>query len=210
MKVTPLRGCPTVRAVTIATPDVKTGARIKGGVLISRLRFLRERGGEALVDRVTQRVTAEDREVLKGFLLPTSWYPLDLNLRLDHAIADEVSPKAPDQVFIEMGRASAQANLTAAQSMFVRVGDPHSLLAQAPTIYRHYYAVGHREYERLGEHAARVRTFDADSVTATDCLTIVGWHQRAIELCGGSDVRVVEEKCRARGADHCAYRCEWR
>lgn len=189
--------------------DVKSGARIKGGVLISRLRFLREQGGEPLVGQVLRRLSPEDRSVLGGFLLPTSWYPLDLNLRLDQAIADVVSPHAPGQVFLDMGRTSAQAALTGAQSMFVRAGDPHHLLSQAPTIYRHYYAVGTREYERLGDRAARVRTFNAESVTSTDCLTIVGWHQRAVELCGGRDVKVVEERCRARGDEHCAYRLEW-
>jgi uncharacterized protein (TIGR02265 family) len=190
--------------------EVKAGARIKGGVLLSRLRFLRDRGGEALVGQVLGRLSADDRSVLQGFLLPTSWYPLDLNLRLDQAIADGVSPQAPDEVFREMGRVSAQANLTAgAQAAFVRPNDPHGLLSQAPTIYRHYYAVGYREYERLTERSARIRTYNAESVTATDCLTIAGWHQRAVELCGGKSVKVVEEKCRAKGDDHCAYRIEW-
>jgi predicted hydrocarbon binding protein len=69
--------------------------------------------------------------------------------------------------------------------------------------------VGRRTYEKVGERGALLRTFDAGSVTVADCLTVVGWHERAIELCGGRDVKVTEAKCRARGAPHCEYRCEW-
>ena len=52
-------------------------------------------------------------------------------------------------------------------------------------------------------------TSGAEQVTATDCLTVVGWHERAIELSGGRGVQVAEECCRTKGADHCAYLCSW-
>jgi len=55
-----------------------------------------------------------------------------------------------------------------------------------------------------------LKTFDAENVTANDCLTVVGWHERAIELCGGTNVRVRETKCRDRGDAHCEYACSWR
>jgi len=32
-----------------------------------------------------------------------------------------------------------------------------------------------------------LRTLGAATASATDCLTVVGWHKRAIKLCGGSD-----------------------
>jgi len=64
-------------------------------------------------------------------------------------------------------------------------------------------------YEKTGDCSAVLRTYDAESVTAEDCLTVVGWHVRAIELCGGRTVEVVETLCRARGAPYCEYRCTW-
>jgi uncharacterized protein (TIGR02265 family) len=108
-----------------------------------------------------------------------------------------------------MGRASADANLLGPHRPFVKPGDPHFLLSSAPNIYAAYYGVGRRTYERTGETSAVLRTFDAESVTATDCLTVVGWHVRAIELCGGKDPRVVESRCRTRGDPHCEYHCAW-
>jgi uncharacterized protein (TIGR02265 family) len=192
-------------------PTLKpVGPGIRGSVLASRLKFVREKGGPEARDRVIARLPAEDQQVLRSWLESAAWYPFELNQRLDDAIAQELSPDDRRRVFLEMGRASAEANLLAGQRKFVKDGDPQALLAGAPEIYAAYYAKGRRTYEKAGNTAAILRTYDAESVTAEDCLTVVGWHIRAIELCGGKDVKVVETACRARGQALCEYRCEWK
>ncbi len=186
-----------------------TGSRIKGGVLISRLNMLRQHGGQVRVDEVLRRLPPEDQAVLRKMILPIAWYPMELNLRLDSAIAEVLSPEDKRRAFIDMGRASAEESLHGAQHVFVRPGDPQFLLSQAPQIYRFYYAVGSRTYEKTGPKAAVLRTFGAENVTEADCLTIIGWHERAIELSGGRSVSVAHPLCRARGAPHCEYQCSW-
>lgn len=186
-----------------------TGSRIKGGVLISRLNMLRQHGGQVRVDEVLRRLPPEDQAVLRKMILPIAWYPMELNLRLDSAIAEVLSPEDKRRAFIDMGRASAEESLHGAQHVFVRPGDPQFLLSQAPQIYRFYYAVGSRTYEKTGPKAAVLRTFGAENVTEADCLTIIGWHERAIELSGGRSVSVAHPLCRARGAPHCEYHCTW-
>ncbi len=185
------------------------GPRIKGHVLLSRLAYVRERGGEPALETVLARLPQADRDALRGWILPIAWFPLELNLRLDDAIATVFSPEDRTRVFLEMGRASADANLGGSQKPFVKEGDPHFLLSSAPRIYAAYYQVGRREYEKTGPTSAVLRTYDAESVTAADCLTVVGWHERAIALCGGKEPTVVETRCRARGDPHCEYRCSW-
>ncbi|PTL80558.1 TIGR02265 family protein [Vitiosangium sp. GDMCC 1.1324] len=184
-------------------------ARIKGSVLIARLKLLTKQGGAGRLHEVLQRLPPADRKVLEGVIMPIGWYPLELNLRLDAAIADVLSPKDRAKAFIDMGRASAEDNLNGPHHVFIRKGDPHFLLSHAPEIYRLYYAVGSRSYEKTGERSAVLRTVGAESVTEADCLTIIGWHQRAIELSGGRNVLVEHPKCRARGNGHCEYRCTW-
>ena len=184
-------------------------SRIRGTVLRARLQYVRDHGGEERLREVLGRLSEADRAELAGMILPVAWYSLALNLRLDAAIAAVLSPGDPKRVFLEMGRASADANLTGNQRPYVREGDPHFLLSAAPRIYATYYAVGRRTYEKVGEKSVILRTFDAETVSANDCLTVVGWHVRAIELCGGRDVKVVETQCRAQGAPHCEYHCDW-
>jgi uncharacterized protein (TIGR02265 family) len=185
------------------------GPGIRGAVVASRLKYVREKGGAEARDRVLARLPPGDQQLLRGWLQTSGWYPFDLNRRLDDAIAEELSPDDRNRVFLEMGRASAEANLLSGQRVYLKPGDPHALLRAAPEVYAAYYAVGRREYEKTGEASAVLRTHGAESVTAEDCLTVVGWHVRAIELCGAHDVKVVETRCRARGHSFCEYSCKW-
>jgi uncharacterized protein (TIGR02265 family) len=194
----------------MSTANAAPGAnRIKGSVLITRLNMLRQHGGQNRLDEVLKRLPEADRLALRGMILPIAWYPLDMNLRLDTAIADVLSPEDRARAFKDMGRASAEDNLKGAHHVFLRAGEPHFLLSQAAQIYRFYYAVGHRTYEKAGPKTAVIRTFDAEAVTEADCLTIIGWHEKAVEMSGGKNVHIAHAQCRAGGAPHCEYTISW-
>jgi hypothetical protein len=101
-------------------PSDGAAARIKGNVLITRLNLLRKQGGVERLQQVLQRLPAADRKVLEGVIMPIGWYPLELNLRLDDAIAGALSPKERARAFVEMGRASAEENLQGPHHVFIR------------------------------------------------------------------------------------------
>src|SRR5262249_25477040 len=136
-------------------------SRVGGNIIYGRHQYVLQRGGDELWQRVLARMSAEDRATLGKIILVTAAYPLSLNMRLDLAIAAELSPDDPDRAFLEMGRASADANLTGAQKAFLRAGDPHFLLGMAEMIYAYYYAQGRREYKQTGPTSGVLTTYDA-------------------------------------------------
>ena len=90
-----------------------------------------------------------------------------------------------------------------------RTQDPQAFLARAPMVYAFYYSQGRREYQRTGEREAVLTTIGAESFSTPDCATVVGWHRRALAMCGARNPQVVEEECRARGGATCRYRLSW-
>ena len=64
-------------------------------------------------------------------------------------------------------------------------------------------------YEQVAPNRATLRTVDCDSFSRADCLTNLGWLEKALELVGVRASRVIEIACRARGDKACEYRCEW-
>jgi len=52
-------------------------------------------------------------------------------------------------------------------------------------------------------------THDAAIFSAPDCLTVIGWCKRALEMCGAKSPRIVEEECRASGSAVCRYAVSW-
>jgi uncharacterized protein (TIGR02265 family) len=193
-------------------PEAVSERSIKGSVLRARLAFIEQRLGKIGIARIVTRLRKEDREILEGILLPAGWYPFETSERLTIAIAEELSATtkiAGDDVYRELGRTSADLNLSASQRVYVRERDPHGLLKAAASIYRLYYSSGERVYERLGDKKAVLRTTGSETFSREDCLTIVGWHERAIAMCGGKNPRVKEPHCRAKGEEFCEYVCEW-
>jgi len=181
--------------------------QIKGSVVRSRLAFVEEQAGTEGLASVLARLSSDDRAALTS-LLATKWYPFELGRRLDDAIVQALGGGKHD-FFLRLGEASAARNLTTVHKDFLVQNDPHAFLARAPMIYSFYYEKGRREYRREGEREAVLTTHDAETFSAADCLTVVGWHRKALEMCGARQVRVVEEECRAQGGTVCRYRLSW-
>lgn len=182
---------------------------VKGSVLRTRLALVDELAPGDGRRRVLARLEPAEREVLTS-LLASAWYPFDLGKRLDEAIV-QVLGGGKAEFFLKLGEASAEKNLGAGgvHRAFLVPGDPQAFLAKTPLIYSYYYSEGRREYEKTGEKEAVLTTRDAETFSAPDCLTVVGWYRRALEMCGAASPRVVEEECRAKGGAVCRYRLGW-
>lgn len=181
--------------------------RVKGAVLRSRLTFVEERFGKDALARVMASLDADDQKKLRA-VVSAGWYPFAIGTRLDDAIV-RVLGDGKGNVFEQLGEASAAQNLGSVHGSFLEPGQPHAFLAKANAIYRTYYDTGRREYKQTGATSGQLTTFDADSFSIPDCLTIIGWHRRALEMCGARNVRIVEEECRAKGGTVCRYRIAW-
>jgi uncharacterized protein (TIGR02265 family) len=181
--------------------------QIKGAVLKSRIAFVQERFGDAGIRQVRASLSAADQGALKG-ILTVGWYPFELGKRLDDAIV-AVCGNGDPALFKQLGASSADKNLSTLHKAFLTPGNPHAFLGRARTIYALYYETGHREYERTGDRSGVLTTYDADTFSSHDCQTVIGWYERALEMCGARDVRIEEEECRAAGGATCRYNVSW-
>lgn len=188
-------------------PREATVQQVKGSVLKSRLAFIEQVAGKDGVERVLATLPADDRRALRD-LVAVQWCPFELGQRLDDAIVN-VLAHGNRQYFERLGAASAEGNLATVHRAFITPGDPHAFLAKAPQIYRLYYDTGRREYQKTGDRSATLTTFEAETFSTPDCLTVIGWHKKALELCGAKGVEIVEDECRARGGKACRYRISW-
>jgi uncharacterized protein (TIGR02265 family) len=185
------------------------GATIKGAVLASRKRFVTERFGAPALEKVIATLPESDREILRGIILPAAWYPMETQVRLDTAIVETMG-RASERAFWELGRESASDNLPRFQGAIARGRSPMSFLQHTPTIYRLYYGTGRREFVATSEASGTITTYDAEGVTVADCLTIMGWHERALELVGAKQPKISHPICRAKGGSVCRYDVSWK
>jgi uncharacterized protein (TIGR02265 family) len=183
---------------------------VKGTLVIARMKYLRAQGLEAS-ERVLRRLSQADQAVLRGMLLPSTWYAADLLLRFEMTIAAVLARGDRSALFLDMGQFSADTNLgrSGIQRPYVKEGDPHFLLRNVPRMYASQHSDGARTYDQTGPKTGTVRHLEGSEPDAEDCLTVQGWLKRAIEISGGQDVKVEETQCRAKGASSCDFSCRW-
>ena len=181
--------------------------QIKGAVLKSRLAFVQDTFGKEGLQRVFGALSDGDQRTLK-MLFTSNWYPFSLGKTLDDTIVRVLGGGRPE-FFERLGAASAEKNLSSIHSGYLTKGDPHGFLAKSPSFYSLYYETGRREYTPTGPKEGVFTTYEAETFSAPDCLTVVGWYRRALEMCGVKGVRITEEECRAKGGAVCRYRVKW-
>ncbi len=181
--------------------------KIKGLVLLARREFVKEHFGENAWKKVIEALPVRDQEQL-NFILATKWYLFETGELLDKAIVN-VLGKGKKSFFEEIGAESARRSLAKEHKLFLTPGEPQAFMKQANTIYRLYYDTGYREYEKTGPNSGVMTTFEAETFSAPDCLTVIGWYKEALKLCGAKQIQVVEEECRAKGDSCCRYRFQW-
>jgi len=183
--------------------------KVKGNIIKARQAFVVERFGEQAWNDVLASLPEEDRKAFGGLILNVSWFDLKAAMRLDEAIV-RVLGGGNARLFEEMGRTSAQENLGGVHQNLLSPDDPQSFMKKAQVIYSFYYDVGHRTYEVTGPNQGTMTTHGAETFSATDCATVIGWYKEALAMCGAKDVRISEVKCRARGDTSCQYEVSWK
>jgi uncharacterized protein (TIGR02265 family) len=182
--------------------------QIKGLILHARVEFVQEHFGGEAWSRVLESMSDEDQRILGDIIVTAKWYPFEVGERLDKAIVDVLGGSDP-HIFEDIGAKSARRSLLKVHKSFLTPGEPQAFMRKADMIYKFYYDTGHREYMETGPDSGVISTYEAETFSVADCLTVLGWYKEALRMCGAKNVQAVEEECRAKGGTCCRYRFSW-
>lgn len=183
--------------------------KIKGTVISARREFVKEHFGENAWVKVVSALPSEDQEKIKGTIMPSNWYTFEIGNRIDKAIV-QVLGNGKESFFEELGAESARRILTKEHKSFIVNSDPQAFMKKAGLIYKFYYDTGTRDYKETGPFSGVITTYDSDTFSIPDCLTVIGWYKEALKMCGANNVTAAEEECRAKGGSCCRYRFQWK
>lgn len=182
-------------------------SRVKGSAVTSRVRFIRERGGEDMLRAVRAALSESSRVQLERGVLPHAWVPFELFVELNVA-ADERLGRGDLLLCREMGRYGAKVNLPTLYRIFYRLGSLPFLLRQAARLWEVHYDSGRLDVDlRPGEAALTITEFDTPH--RSHCLSVLGWAEAAGELSGAKIIEAREVSCRAGGAAQCELFLRW-
>lgn len=185
-------------------------AHIKGLVLKSRLDYVRQFYGDTGLRLLLEALPPASQEIIRDGVLVSSWYPLDKSIEMLVTI-DEIFGKGDFVLTRKIGAFTARAALAGGvQQSFGKQNDPGFVLKMSPVLWQQYYDTGRIENETQGEESAISRIHDFEMPHPVICNGLLGWIEEAIEVWGGTQVRVTETKCRCKGDPHCEIVSSWK
>jgi len=162
-------------------------------------------------DDAVARIEAELDEESRAFVgaLATDWIPFRNAVRIDRAIAQIVGNEAPDDVFRQMGRHSAEVNLGGVYRFFVRE-EPHRFFTQMTVLHSRFQSFGDPAYERTGDHSGRIRIDGCDEYSKAYCWSALGYYEGALEMMKvPGPIHATEVSCQCQGDPVCVFELEW-
>lgn len=180
-------------------------ARVKGGKLSSKLAFVKEVYGETIVEKVLDSMTSDEQAALK-IILDSAWYPIDLYDKLLLAICN-VAAGGDEAVYTKIGKHSAELAFTTTYRVF-RGKDPVDLVRKMSSMHAMRNDPAEMKVVNQSETHCTVRISKPKS-TVTLCKVSKAFFVRAIELCDGMDVRVLEPRCSGKGDSYCEFNIDW-
>jgi uncharacterized protein (TIGR02265 family) len=180
--------------------------RVKGAMVRAHLQFVRDRLGEQAVARTLAALPSEVAEEVDGILVST-WCKFESLVALDLAIA-RVAGRDPRELMRELGRYSAQINLSTLYRAFHR-DDIHEFFRHSATLHRQFQDFGVCAYQQLGDTSGRVTIRDAACFSPTYCASEAGYLEQVIATHGGTGASVTESACQCASDDHCSFELRW-
>jgi len=185
--------------------------QVKGMAFNARLDFVKDRFSDEKLAAVMDKVphVKEMCAASDGFY-PSRLYDYKDYTAFNQAICD-VLYDGKEKAYTEMGEYSAEGALTTVHKVFVMKKDVRSLLRSLPVIYSAYFiglgavTVDVSEVENL----AKAKIQGVASPHRSLCQVVLGYMKHGMELCGATNVFIVEETCMCKGGDSCNVDARW-
>jgi len=180
---------------------------VKGTALRARLRYVEEHAGDDGYHRFLDALAPETRAIVDGRVLASGWYPFTAFVDLCEVI-DRQLGTGDLALCHELGRYGCDANLPTLYKIFFRMADVLYIIRRAATAWRVNYDEGSMTVVEEGDHHVVMR-MEVPAPHRAHCLSVRGWIERAGELSGAKEIRVIET-CRVHGDPHCQFELRWR
>ena len=182
-------------------------AQVKGTAVVASVRYVRERFGEAALRRVLGPLPTDERLVLEGGILASSWYPMPLFLHFMQEVERQLATQEL-HVIRRMGQASAEYGIKGVYKVFFKLGSPEFIIGRAARVFGSYYDTGRIVVaeSRAGRAVLDLSGFEG---APQFCERILGWMEKTVEMAGAKNLRSGHPRCVHRGDSTCRFLGDW-
>jgi hypothetical protein len=176
--------------------------------LINYKKFLVERGGEELLEKVMQQLSGEDRALVNKTLFASEWMDCALWWRLLCA-ADRVLGKGDGKIIEEIGAFNARQDLSGIYRIFISIMSPQFLASRSSMIWKRYFDTGDMCLVALKANYCKLELVDFSDPPLGHEHELIGWIREALLMTGAKNVQCKHSYCLARNDKNCIFETYW-
>lgn len=183
--------------------------KVKGTTISFFPDYIRDKHGKDKYEQWLNSLPPNSKSIYQGRILSSAWYPLKDGLIVPLKSICEQFHGGDVKGAFEIGKYSADWGLSGIYKIFVMMGSPESLAKKATTVFPSYYEgiTSNVVVAEPGRAVMRIEAFpDADQYIEN---RIMGYMNRAVEICGGKNVKSRMTSQISKGAKFTEYEITW-
>lgn len=181
---------------------------IRGLTFAGAVEYVRRNFGEEGIKKVLDNLPEEQRKIVSSKFPAMEWYQLSIFTNFLNT-ADKILGKGDHNICYQAGKTSAEAAFSGIYKIFLEFGGPQIFLKKAALAWRALNDKGYLEIGVAKENYATGKVKEYENPDKCYCFFLTGYFEKVLELSGGKNVLVKEEKCRLTGDDCCEYKATW-
>lgn len=183
-------------------------AQVKGTALLARIKYIEAKADPALKETILSEMPETFKQEMRKGLFANIWYPFDFYISINALIVKHLG-KGNSDIILDVGRFSADHALTGIYKFFYKIGSPDFVLKRAAQVLSQYFTDTKITINTTGEKQVQVFFENTADFHHSQCMSLIGWTQRNIELSGGKNVTFEIVQCHEKGAAACEVLVKW-
>jgi len=189
--------------------DMEEKACAKGSLFNLTKEFLSENSGPEAVEKVTNQMSIEDKNIISQQIFSMSWYPEETYVNFLIAI-DKVFGKGNYKLCHDVGYYTAIKATARFYKIFSHSEDPSFVTRNGGVFWSKIHNNGRLEPTITDQNSATIRIIDKASPHKAFCHSVIGYWKGLLESGGAKDVSIRESKCVCRKAGFCEFVGIWK
>lgn len=181
---------------------------VKGSAVVTLPEFV-EKKYPHLYEQWLNNLSEDSQKILKNKAIVTSWLPLEAALSEPLRKLCDLASNGKIDAAWDSGRYSAEKALTGIYKVFVKLGSPQFIISRAGSIIQMYYKGIEISIPESSSKAVTLHIVKFPNPDSYVQYRIGGWMQKALELSGCKNVKVLITKDIAKGDKVTEYKMSW-
>jgi len=132
--------------------------------------------------RYDDYLTQEDKEVLSGLILPSSWYSFETYKKFYKAVSTVFAQNNPETLR-EVGKEYGKTIMSTIYKRAIQEGDPKQAMEQFAFVFKSMFNFGRLNFEIVSNNEMLVFIEEFDPDFDVWYYVTIGWLEKFIELC---------------------------